>query len=265
MILKYFLKNIIFSRRIWFFGILFGMFMLYIAYSQSLNNITVTRSFALNYTGQWAAVVVLFLMGTVSTTIAQAGIYSSSSLPYLFKFSRYTRKSYLWDISFSSLIVSLGLSTVILFAAIGLLGSKFGFPVLSENFANTYIAVTLGASFMIFLAMFLVLVSINYIGARSMNYIHLLPLMMTYGFGILMLTTRVSNAFFFYLVPFDSFMGIFTGFFSGEQITLYGTGPFLSTNLMMLGLIIWIVVLATGDLVMLRRLRFSSLEEVVQI
>ena len=52
MITKYFVKSIIFSRRVWIFGILFGIFLLYIGYNQSISVIGLSRFYQENYTAE---------------------------------------------------------------------------------------------------------------------------------------------------------------------------------------------------------------------
>ncbi len=264
MILKYFVKNIVMSRRIWIFGILFGLFLLYVGYSQPLTGIG-TRLDMILYAANWMAIIILFMLGTVSTTVAQSGIYSSGALPYLFKFSRYTRKSYLYNISLSSILVSLALSSLLMLIAMALFSEKFDFFIYASNFATTYLALLLGAGFMIFFAIFLVLISINYIGTKSINYIHLVPLMLTYGFGIIVLTTHLPNVYFFYTVPFTAFLGLFYSYFSGAtNIHLYG-GPILNNDLMLICIVTWMAVMIVLDFALLRKLKVSSLEEVVEI
>ena len=265
MILRYFLKNIILSRRIWFFGILFGLFLLYIGYSQSLAGIQMNRVDKIFYSGQWLATTVLFLFGTVSTAVAQSAIFSSASLPYLFRFSRYSRISYIYDISLAAVIVSLGLSTVLAGAASGIFSLKFGIPVYAVNLALLYAVMGIGACFMIFFALFLVLLSVNYIGTKNVNYIHLVPQMMAYGFGILALTTHIPDVNFYYFIPFNAFLGIFGSYYSGASLLLYGRGSPLSDTYMLACLMLWTLTMALLDFLLLKKLKVANLEEAVQI
>lgn len=265
MILKYFMKNILLSRRIWFFGILFGLFLLYVGYSQSTQGMVLNRIDDTAYSGAWLGMIILFLFGIISTTVAQSGIYSASSLPYLFKFSRYNRGSYLYNISLSSLAVSMGLSAILAVIGIALFSEKFGISIYVNSVAATFLVTMLGAAFMTFVALLLVLVSINYFGTKSINYIHFVPLMMTYAFGIITLSTRIPDREFFYFVPFSAFLGIFEVYFSGAKILLYGISPPLNDTYMLACLGLWTLAIIVIDLLLLSRLKVPSLEEAVQV
>ena len=270
MITKYFVKSIIFSRRVWIFGILFGIFLLYIGYNQSISGIGLSRFYQENYTAEWTGLVILFLLGTISTTIAQVAIYSSSSLPYLFKFSRLSRRSYLYNITISSLVVGICLSAVISIVATLMFSYKFGFIVHSNNYLSTYFTILLGSLFMIFFALFLVLLVINYLGARTVNYIQLLPMLLTYGIGILLLTANITDQYIYYVVPFNAYIVMFQEAFDGKELQIVSAHMHivfssLQYPYLLLSLLIWIASLIILDILLLGRIKASSLEERSQI
>ena len=270
MITKYFVKSIIFSRRVWIFGIFFGVFLLYIGYNQSISGIGLSRFYQENYTAEWTGLVILFLLGTISATIAQVVFYSSSSLPYLFKFSRLSKGSYLYNISISSLVVGIGLSSVITIIATLMFSYKFGFIVYSNDYLSTYFAIVLGSLFMIFFAIFLVLVAINYLGARNVNYIQLLPMLLTYGIGIMLLTANITDAYIYYIVPFSAYVVMFQEAFDGKELQIVSANMHIVFSslrypYLLLSLLTWIACLMIIDILLLERIKVSSLEERSQI
>ena len=270
MITKYFVKSIIFSRRVWIFGIFFGLFLLYIGYSQSTSGIGLSHFDQEYYTADWTALVILFLLGTISTTIAQVAIYSSSSLPYLFKFSNLSRRSYLYNMSVSSLVIGIGLSSVITIIATLMFSYKFGYTVYSSNYLSTYFTILLGSLFMIFFALFLVFLAINYLGVRTVNYIQLLPMLLTYGIGILLLTTNITIDYIYYVVPFNAYLAMFQEAFDGKELQIVSTHMHtvfssLQYPYLLLSLLIWIASLIILDILLLGRIKASSLEERSQI
>lgn len=266
MLLKYYFKNIVYSRRIWIFGIALGLFLLYAGYAQSLAGLKLTRSFDMGYSAQWISIVILFAMGSVSTAVAQSGVFSASSLPYLFRFSRFRRRDYVYNLSVSAAIACLVLSTILSVAGMELFSGKFGTGIMASSISGTYLSILMGSFFMIFFSIFLVLVCINYIGARSLNYIYLVPSILTYGFGIILLTTSALNISLFYAIPFTDFLGIFYAFFTGSALHLYNSaGSSLNIYYMVVSILIWTALLAAADILMLGRLKLVSMEETRQL
>lgn len=270
MITKYFAKSIIFSRRVWIFGVFFGLFLLYVGYNQSTSGIGFSRLSQDYYTAEWTGLVILFMLGTISTTIAQLAIYSSASLPYLFKFSLLSRKSYLYNVAISALLVGIVISIVITGVATFLFSYKFTHDIYSNNYLSTFLTIILGSLFMIFFALFLVLLSINYLGPRTLNYIQMVPMLLTYAIGILLITSNITGDFFYYVVPFNAYIAMFQEAFLGiGSLTITSNGHAVISNLqypyLLLSLVLWIVSLIIFDIILLKRVKVSSLEERSQI
>jgi hypothetical protein len=266
VLLKYFAKNIVLSRRVWIFGMFFGLFLLYIGYSQANSGIGATVLDQTYYSIAWMGIIILFMFGTISTTIAQSAIYSSASLPYLFKFTRFSRKSYLYNIVFSSLLVGASLATVILIIATLVFSFKFDFIIYSRNYAYSYLIIIVGEMFMIFMALFIVLITINYLGAKTVNYIQSVPMLLSYGFGILILTSGINNVYIFYLVPFSAFVVAFQSSFLGlESLPVAGGIYTVFTPYMIISLSLWTLAMAVIDVMLLRNVKVSSLDERAQL
>ena len=266
MLLKYFAKNIVLSRRVWIFGIFFGLFLLYIGYNQANSGISATELDQTYYSIAWMGMIILFMFGTISTTIAQSAVYSSASLPYLFKFTRFSRKSYLYNMVFSSLLVGVSLATAILVIATLAFSYKFNFSIYSRNYAYSYLIIVVGETFMIFMALFIVLITINYLGAKTVNYVQTLPMLLTYGFGILILTGSVNNIYMYYAVPFSAFVVAFQSSFLGlESLPVAGGLYTVFGPYMIISLSLWSLALAVIDVMLLRNIKVSSLDERAQL
>ena len=95
-------------------------------------------------------------------------------------------------------------------------------------------------------------------------------MLLTYGIGILLLTTNITIDYIYYVVPFNAYLAMFQEAFDGKELQIVSTHMHtvfssLQYPYLLLSLLIWIASLIILDILLLGRIKASSLEERSQI
>jgi hypothetical protein len=116
-------------------------------------------------------------------------------------------------------------------------------------------------------AMLLVLIVVNYIGLRSINFVTFIPLFLAFGLGFSQLLSSMPLGV-IYASPYNAIQSLLDQAYSGTPAPAEFTNPTGTTldwTYLVISLLVWIALLLSADSFLLRRLRPRQVEEARQI
>jgi hypothetical protein len=149
----------------------------------------------------------------------------------------------------------------------GLFSAHFGTTILPADVPAIVGVAVLSGAFMMGLATTLVLVVVNYLGLRNMNFIEFFPLILSYIFGFTQLFLAVPS-WVLYLSPWNDMESLLYQAFGGSpaRVVLADTAsPTLSWPISVVALLAWVVLLVGVASLLLGRIRSVSIQEGRQI
>jgi hypothetical protein len=250
-----------------FWGIAFMAFWFVLgAYVFSVG-LPLNRPSEVAYTSAWYAIIALFSLTIVAMSIATSLTYGTEALAYSFRYTRLTPTSYALSLMASAAVVGLLFSFVMAGLVSGLFSAHFGTDIWPANLAGLVGVSILSGAFMMGLGAALVLVVVNYIGLRSMNFIEFVPLVLSYIFGFAQLYVALPSIV-LYLSPWNDMESLLYQAYRGmpATVTLTASGsPALDWPLCVAALAGWVVVLVGVSSLLLGRIRSVSVQEGRQI
>jgi len=252
---------------LWFWGVVFMAFWFVLGAYVFSGGLSPTPTAETTYTSAWFAVIALFSLTTLSMAIATSMTYGTSALAFGFRYTRLTPAKYAVSLLVSAAVMGLILSLIMAVVVSGLFSAHFGVTIVPANLPALMGTSVLAGAFMMGLATVLVLLVINFLGLRNMNFVEFLPLILSYLFGFSQLFLALP-LWFLYLSPWNDMESLLFQAYSGSpatQILTNGSSYALAWPLSTLSLVAWAVALVGLAAVLLRRIRPVSVQEGRQI
>ncbi len=252
-LITYYTKGILTNRNLWFWGVAFMIFWLVLGAYSFAQGLPRQSNILVPYTASW--------YGTIA-------LYSpSSSLAYSFRYTKLSPLSYAGTLVGSSSVLGAILSVIMLVSTYGLFSTRFSLRLTPSNPIEAILISALAGIFMMTLAMFLVLIAVNYVGLQNINLVTFVPLILAYGFGFSQLTTPLPPAL-LYASPYNAIQSLLFQAYSGLAPPAQldnASSSLLQWQYLFASLIIWIIMLFLIDSYLLRKIRPRQVEEGRQI
>lgn len=255
------------NPALWFWGIVFMAFWFVLGAYVFSGGLQDTRHAEVAYTSAWFAVIALFSLTTLAMSIAASITYGTSALAFGFRYTRLTPSGYALSLMAAASAMALVLSFVMAAVVSGLFSAHFGIGIYPANIPAIVGISVLAGAFMMGLATVLVLVVVNHLGLRNMNFVEFLPLILSYLFGFSQLFLALP-AWFLYLSPWNELESLLYQAFSGSPATIVLADPSsgsLAWPVSVAALVGWVAVLLGLSNRMLRQIRSVSVQEGRQI
>ena len=252
---------------LWFWGVVFMAFWFVLGAYVFSGGLADTRKAEVVYTSAWFAVIALFSLTTLAMSIATSITYGTSALAYGFRYTRLTPSGYALSLLAAAGVMALVLGLLMALIVSGLFSLHFGRGIFPANLPGMIGVCVLAGTFMMGLATTMVMVVVNHLGLRNMNFVEFLPLILAYLFGFSQLFLSLPS-WFLYFSPWNDMESLLYQAFSGTPATVVLSNPSSSSlvwPLSVLGLLAWVALLLGLSSYMLRRIRSVSLQEGRQI
>jgi len=278
--LKYFVKSMMRNWLILFWGIFFVGFWLFLGafvwsgdFIDSVQNLeqTFKQDAFLSYTASWYGICTLMGFSAISTTLAGMIYNSTSTFPYLKKFSKLSPEKY-----YSQSLIGISGITVIsafvlLVIAIVLYSYRFNLMLYPKNIALLAIISLFGGLFYYSLAFVISIISIILKSPRIRQFLGFIPLILTYGIGLSQVTMSLSKNL-IYVSPINCILSLLSSAYYGSSVANEVTNTsriiqeegsigLLNNSYLFISLILWICLLSAINIIMLRKVEELKLEE----
>lgn len=260
-------KSLLTNSFLWFWGVVFMLFWIVIGAFVESHGQSIQGPGVLMYTAAWYSIIVLLSLSMLSAAIASSLTHSTSALAYAFRFTRIGPSGYLLSLVGGSATIGIALGCVMLGGTIVLFGARFGNIVLPSNLP-ALVGVCLAAGvFMMLLAVVLILLVVNHFGLRSTSFVGFVPLVLSYGLGLVQIYAAVP-AVVVYASPYNDIYSLLFQAFTGAAtpVTVSGGGTAtLDWPLLLLGLGVWMGILVASAIYLLGHIRPRQVEEGRQV
>jgi hypothetical protein len=266
-LITYYTKGILTNRNLWFWGVAFMIFWLVLGAYSFAQGLPRQSNILVPYTASWYGTIALYSLSSLAISIAYSIYYASSSLAYSFRYTKLSPLSYAGTLVGSSSVLGAILSVIMLVSTYGLFSTRFGLRLTPSNPIEAILISALAGIFMMTLAMFLVLIAVNYVGLQNINLVTFVPLILAYGFGFSQLTTPLPPAL-LYASPYNAIQSLLFQAYSGLAPPAQldnASSSLLQWQYLFASLIIWIIMLFLIDSYLLRKIRPRQVEEGRQI
>jgi hypothetical protein len=266
-LVKCYVKGLLKNKQLWIFGIALTFFWLIIGAFELTQGIPNASTAANTVASSWFGLIGMFSLSAIAISIVYTIYHASASLTYSFKYTKLTPKIYVGTLIGSASIIGLILSVIMLFGTSGLFSAHFGLSVVPSNPLGAVGISVLAGVFMMSLAMLLVLVSVNYLGLRSVTLVMYLPFALAAGLGDTQMYSAIPLTF-LYASPFNAISSLLYQTYSGTNVyaQFYNPAtPALQWPILLVTLAVWIVALLAIDIALLGHLRPKQAEEGRQI
>jgi hypothetical protein len=260
-------RAVLTNPALWFWGVVFMAFWFVLGAYVFSGGLSPGHSAEVAYTSAWFAVIALFSLTTLAMSMASSITYGTSALAFGFRFTRLTPARYTFALIVASAVMAVLLSFIMATAVSGLFSAHFGSMILPVDLPAIVGVAVLSGAFMMGLATTLVLVVVNYLGLRNMNFIEFFPLILAYIFGFTQLFLSVP-AWVLYLSPWNDMESLLYQAFSGSPARVVlgtATSPVLSWGVSAGALAAWVAVLVGVASLLLARIHSVSIQEGRQI
>src|SRR5579875_1208235 len=254
-LITYYTKGILTNRNLWFWGVAFMIFWLVLGAYSFAQGLPRQSNILVPYTASWYGTIALYSLSSLAISIAYSIYYASSPL------------SYAGTLVGSSSVLGAILSVIMLVSTYGLFSTRFSLRLTPSNPIEAILISALAGIFMMTLAMFLVLIAVNYVGLQNINLVTFVPLILAYGFGFSQLTTPLPPAL-LYASPYNAIQSLLFQAYSGLAPPAQldnASSSLLQWQYLFASLIIWIIMLFLIDSYLLRKIRPRQVEEGRQI
>ncbi|MCL6014893.1 MAG: hypothetical protein M1323_04615 [Candidatus Thermoplasmatota archaeon] len=264
MIARYYIKSLLTNKSLlgWSIGFMFFWIVMG-AYLLDGTSSFSTHNSSLEYTSGWFAFIGLIAGSVLSTSIAYSVYYANSSLIYSFKFTVLKPFNYLYNFVVSSAIVSLIIGAVLTALIIIVFSLRAGYLIYPVEVPETIGLFVLTGVFMLLLAVFFVIAANNYIGLKNISFVMLLPQLLSYLFGLSALDVGLPS-YIVYGSPFTAILRLFLQAFYGRELPLNMVtlaGGNVNGYLLLGSMAIWVLALLGLDMILVKRIKYRSIEE----
>ncbi|NON62832.1 hypothetical protein, partial [Acidianus sp. RZ1] len=211
------------------------------------------------------SIMVVLSLSTLGITVAFTIYYSTRSIPYVLKYTKLTLNKYVESLLVSSMIVGLLFSAIMALLTMGVYSFRFDYVLMPKDFELLLGIGALSSVFMTTLATLLMTTMINYLGTKNVQYISFIPLILSYLFGFSQIFGQLPSLV-LYVSPFNDIISLFYTSYSGSSPlisyqSVSNQSSTLNPVISLLSLIGWSLLLCVVDLLLLKRLKSTSLEE----
>ncbi|HZW54925.1 MAG TPA: hypothetical protein VFF30_01405 [Nitrososphaerales archaeon] len=267
-LLKYYTKGILSNRNLWFWGVAFMIFWLFLYAFSFAQGVPKTQPALLEFSAFSYGSIALFSSSSLAISIAYSIYYASSSLVYSFRFTRLNLSSYIATLIGSSSALGIILSAIMIACTYIIIFSlKFGFNLAPANQLGAFGVSALAGVFMMTFALFLVLLVVNYAGLQNISLVTFILLILAFGLGLATVNSPLPTGL-LYGSPYNAIQTLLYTTYSGLAAHAQLSDPtsaILQWQYMVASLIAWIVLLLGVDGLLLRRLKPRQAEEGRQI
>lgn len=264
---RYYVKGVFGNRHIWIWGIALAFFWLLMGAFVLSQNIPNTAQAMNEVTSSWFGIIALFSFSSIAVSMAYTIYYASSSLQYSFKYTKLTPRLLVSTLVGSSSLLGMVLSSIVMTATFVFFSYHFNTMLAPGNVVGCIVVAALAGMFMMAFAIMLVLIALNYLGARSINLIMLVPMLLAFWLGTLQVDASMPVAA-IYISPYNAIQSLLYSAYSGSSVyaQVYNPAtPVLDWSLLIASVVTWIIVLIVIDIYLLRRVKPRSIEEARQI
>ncbi|WP_337860682.1 hypothetical protein [Ferroplasma sp.] len=266
MISKYFIKNIISSKRLWAFGVFFMIFWLFMG-AYVFGFVSYNQSTVLYSSSVWFGIISVVAVSTLAITVALSIYYASFSLSYAFKFSKLKPYQYTINFMLASAIMGTIMGIVMMVFTSLFFGNKSGYKIIPKFPLEILGISALGSIFMFLLAMLLIIAVNNYLGLKNVSFVSFIPLLLTYIFGFTQLSIKLPE-YLIYLSPFTEISDLLFYLFDGHSPRRILDNPassIINPYYLAFYLSMWIVIFFIVDIILLKRIKPANIEEARQV
>ncbi len=267
MLLQYYVKGILSNRNLWFWGVAFMLFWLFLYAFSFAQLVPHTQAALLQFSAVSYGSIALFSLSSLAISIADTIYYASSALAYGFRYTKLTPMSYVGTLVGSSSVLGIFLSVIMLVCTFGIFSAKFAFNLSPVNALGAIGVSALAGIFMMTFAMFLVLLVVNFMGLQNVSLVTFVPLILAFGLGLSTINTPLPTGV-LYSSPYNAIQSLLYMAYGGLSAHAQLTDPtsaVLNWQYMLVSLIAWIVFLLVLDGFLLGRLKPRQVEEGRQI
>ncbi|PYB67644.1 hypothetical protein DMB44_08185 [Thermoplasma sp. Kam2015] len=250
------------NRSIWFWSVLFVLVWAVIGSFVASRGVAVGSE--KYYISAWYSIEAVISAGSSGTGIAYITFFSSSSLAYLFRFSRLRPVRYELIFFSGYLVTSMATLSTVTAANIFLFSLRFGHLTLPNPYIIPAIIVT-GAFFYVFSVMVALVVN-NHFSLKNASFTSFVPLFLAFISAYLPLYISISR-WVAVLYPFLGIEYLLSYSFTGAinlSLVAYGS-PSVSPAAIYASVVCWMAILFIADVFLLRRIRPRSAEEMRQL
>lgn len=266
MLFKFFLKTFLGNKSLWGWGVALMVFWIFMG-SYVFGFRSSSLSISMYNASVWYAIIALISSSTIATRVSYSIYYANSSLSYAFKYTRLSPGAYVSNLLVSTSVVGGILGSIMLLFTFLFFSSKSGYVLAPFSpFYATGISILSGA-FMFLLATMLIIFVNNYMSLRNVSFASFLPTVLTYLFGFSQLGLSLPS-YVIYASPFTEISDLLFYSYDGcsaNEIMSNISSPHVNSSFLILGLIIWIALFLSINIVLIRRIKPKSIEEARQI
>ncbi len=268
MIEKYYFKALAFNKSLWGWGVGFMMFWIVMgAYVFNSPGSFSSTGSAMEYSAGWIAFINLLSSTTVSISVANSVYYANASLVYTSKFTKLKPTKYMVDLITPTIVVNLVIGSIVLLLSSELFSLRAGFSIYPQQILLFLGLLLITGLFMFLVGVSLVLLANNYLGLKNISFIIAIPQMLAYAFGLTTLNLGLPN-WIVYGSPFNDILRLAYQFFYGKSLPLNlatGTGTLANPIWFIFSLLAWIFILLIISIILIRKIRYRSIEEARRI
>lgn len=266
-LVRYYFKGVLANRHIWLWGIAFAFFWLIMGAFAMSQTVPSNTDAWVETTSSWFGVVALFSLSSIAVSMAYTIHCASSSLSYSFRYTKLTPRTLVATLVSSSSLLGMILSAVVMTATFVFFSVHFSSSIAPGNIIGGILVAALAGMFMMAFAIMLMLVAVNYLGARSITPIMLIPMLLAFWLGTVQVDSNMPLAA-IYISPYNAIQSLLYASYSGTNVyaQLYNPAtPVLDWTWLLVSLVAWTVGLIVIDVFLLRRLKPRPIEEGRQI
>jgi hypothetical protein len=164
-------------------------------------------------------------------------------------------------------VMAIIMSAFMLTLTYALFSRRFGYNLLPSNPLGAFAVSALSGTFMMSLAILLVIVVVNYLGVRNIGFVGFLPLILSYLLGFGQIYANLPT-WFVYLSPFNSIASLLYNTYDGSPIhaqVINQTSVTLNWFELLVSILSWVVTLSVVDTYLLSRIKPRAIEEARQV
>ena len=266
MLVKFYLKSLLTNKPLWGWGIGFTVFWLFMGAFVFGFNMT-SRQESLGYTSVWYSIIGLIASGVIATTISYSVYYANASLAYSFRFTKLTPSTYVLSLMAGTAVVSTIIGVVLMAVSILMYSYKSHYSLIPAMPLQSLGVFFLAGIFMFLIAVILVVSVNNYAGLKSISFVAFVPQIISYIFAFSVLGEPLP-VYVIYASPFSDIQRLLLTTYYGHRAPINingGSGTLLNTNIFIVSLLFWIVLLFAISIILVSRIRPASIEEGRQV
>ncbi len=271
MLTRMYFVQLLKNKAMWgwgFFFISFWIVMGAYAFARGIE-LNLPLEFYMSYTGAWFSISTVLSFSSISIGLIDSIYNSSFSLRYLTKFSSLNSKRYYLSTLLSSTAYFLFFMALLIVEVMTIYSTRFQKSLIPEMPAELVASTILSAIFVYEFSAFLAYLALVLRKPRYIRFMEMLPLMVAYPLIFLQLYSDMG--IFAAVSPFNAINGLLYHYYSGLDVpngAIVSWKPgmeVISPGSLWASLIVWIVVMGITNILLIKRQRGVSLDELRQV